>query len=424
MGRGPSEPGSWLPSVSRVNGYSAKVLQNGYSDDELAAMTQDLESDLVERKRSLSTSASEKIARSICAFANDLPGHRKPGVIFVGVEDDGRCAGLMIDDEILKRLADMRDHGQLLPRPSMDVQRRTLGGCDVATVTVQPSPHPPVRYEGRVWVRVGPTVRAATATDEQRLAERRRSQDLPFDLRPAYGASLADLDLDYIEHRYLPRAVSAEVLAENQRPLEDRMRSLRLISGDHPTNGAMLAFGRDAQHWLPESWVQFVRFDGDDITDPPKTSEALTGRLDDILQSLSRLVKLNVNTRLDIASGPREKRFPDYPVEALLQLVYNAIMHRSYEGTHAPARLYWYSGRVEIESPGGLFGAVTPETLLTGATAYRNQLIAEIMANLGYAQRFGYGIPLTLQALRSNGNPEPDFQIEHHRVRVVVESAP
>ena len=139
--------------------YSASVPTNGYSDDELAVMMADPESDLVERKRPLSNSAAEKISRSICAFANDLPGHRQPGVVIVGAEDDGRCAGLTIDDKLLKRLADLRDNGRLLPLPSMDVQRRTVGGCDVAVVIVQPSPHAPVRYEGRVWVRVGPTVR-------------------------------------------------------------------------------------------------------------------------------------------------------------------------------------------------------------------------------------------------------------------------
>jgi len=305
----------------------------------------------------------------------------------------------------------------------MDVQRRTLNGCEVAVVIVQPSPHPPVRYEGRVWVRVGPTVRAATAVDEQRLAERRRNLDAPFDLRPAHGGTLNDLDLDYITHRYLPRAVSAEVLAENQRPLEAQLRSLRLMSGEPPTNGSMLAFGREVQHWLPESWFQFVRFAGDEITDTPKTSQVLTGRLEDILQELSRLVKLNVETRLDIVSGPQEQRFPDYPVEALHQLAYNAVMHRSYEGTRSPSRLYWYSQHVEIESPGGLFGAVTAETLLKGATAYRNQLIAEIMANLGFAQRFGYGIPSAIKALQRNGNPEPEFQLEDSRFRVIVRAA-
>ena len=396
---------------------------DGYSDDELAAMMADLESDLVERKRSLSNSAAEKISRSICAFANDLPGHGQPGVIFVGAEDDGRCAGLNINDQLLQRLAALRDDGRLLPLPSMDVQRRTLDSCTAAVVTVQPAPHPPVRYEGRTWVRVGPTVRLASASDERRLAERRRAVDVPFDLLPAYGATIADLDLDYVEHRYLPRAVSADVLAQNRRTLEEQMRSLRLVSSDLPTNGAMLAFGRDPQWWVLGAYVQYVRFDGDDRTAPIRTAEKLTGRLDDVLHSIDQLLRLNIETRLDLASGPREVRFPDYPVEALRQLAYNAVMHRSYEGTHAPTRLYWFSQRVEIESPGGLFGGVTPENLTTGATDYRNRLVAEIMHNLGFVQHFGVGIPRALSALDGNGNPEPEFHSDHSRVLVTVRSA-
>ena len=406
--------------VSRCRRYCCAVSSDGYTNDELAAMMVDLESDLVERKRALSSSAIEKVSRSICALANDLPGHGSPGVIFVGVEDNGRCAGLRIDDRLLQRLAALRDDGRLLPLPSMDVQRRTLEGCEVAVITVQPASHPPVRHDGRVWVRVGPTVRQASASDEQRLTERRRSTDLPFDLRPAHSATVNDLDLDFIENHYLPKAVSAEVLAENRRTLSEQMRSLRLLSGDDPTNGAMLAFGREPQWSVPGAYVQFVRFDGNEITDPIRTSERITGRLNDVLNGIDRLLRLSIQTRLDIVSGSREERFPDYPVEALRQLAYNAIMHRSYEGTNAPTRLYWFSDRVWIESPGGLYGRVTKETLLEGATDYRNGLIAEVMRNLGFAQNFGLGIPLAREALRANGNPEPEFDVQHTWVRATI----
>jgi len=394
-----------------------------YSDDELAALMTDAESDLVERKRSLSASAAGKISRSICAFANDLPGHGRPGVVLVGVEDDGNCAGLTIDDRLLKRLADLRDDGRLLPLPSIDVQRRDVGGCEVAVVIVQPSPSAPVRFDGRVWVRVGPTVRQASPADEQRLAERRRGSELSFDLENAYGASLDELDQRYIAGEYLPRAIAAEVLEANERSLEEQMRSLRLLNGNVPTNGALLAFGRDPQRWIPGGFVQFVRFDGDDVTDPIRNSRELTGRLDDVLSSASRLLELNVETRLDVTSTPREQRFPDYPVEALRQLVYNAVMHRNYAATNAPVRVYWFSHRVEIESPGGLFGRVTVETIESGATDYRNPLIAEIMRNLGYAQRFGIGLAVARRALRENGNPELGFVHDHARVLVTVESA-
>jgi len=96
------------------------------------------------------------------------------------------------------------------------------------------------------------------------------------------------------------------------------------------------------------------------------------------------------------------------------------VMHRSYEGTNAPTRLYWFADRVWIESPGGLYGRVTRETLLKGATDYRNGLIAEVMRNLGFAQHFGLGIPLAREALAANSNPEPEFDVQHTWVRATI----
>ena len=386
-------------------------------------MMSGLESDLVERTEAWSSSTAEKVSKNICAFANDLAGHDKPGVFFVGVHDNGDCAGLTITDELLKKLANLRDDGRILPRPSVDVQECLLNGCRVAVVTVWPAQDPPVRYNGRVWVRVGPTVRLASPADEQRLSERRRALDVPFDLQPATGAKLSDLDLDYIERQYLPQAVAADVLEQNQRTPEEQMHSLRLLRDDTPTRGALLAFGRDPRQWLPGAYIQFARFDGSDLTDPVKSQHVLAGQLEDVLSSLSRLLEINIESRIDVISGAREQRFPDYPIEALRQLAYNAVMHRNYEDTNAPSRVYWFSDRVEIESPGGLFGMVTPENLRHGVTDYRNQLVAEIMANLGFAQRFGMGIPLAQKSLLDNGNPEPEFEIDQSRVRITIKAA-
>ncbi|WP_419944687.1 ATP-binding protein [Candidatus Poriferisodalis sp.] len=382
-----------------------------------------IESDLVERKES--PSDAEKIRRCICAFANDLPAHGKPGIIAIGVTDDGRGAGLQVNDELLKRLADMRSDGLTLPIPSMDVQRHFFDGCDIAVVSVQPATDPPVRYKGRVWVRIGPTVRLASPADERLLAERRRSADIEFDLREAAEASISDLDLNYIERQYLPSAIAPDVIEENDRPIEEQMRSLRLLRRDSPTNGALLAFGRDPRLWFPSAYVQFVRYEGAEIFDPIKSQSVLAGQLTDVLGGLSQLIELNVETRLDITSGRREQRFPDYPIEALRQLAYNAVMHRSYDpdAGSAPIRLSWYSDRVEVQSPGGLFGGMTTDALGEGPTSYRNQLVAEIMHNLGFAQRFGFGIPFARRSLRENGNPEAKFEVEHHRVLVTVRPA-
>lgn len=392
-----------------------------FTQAELEALMRELESDRAERKRSAADRSG--IRRNLCAFANDLPGRGAPGVIFIGVEDDGRCAGLPIDDRLLRELAAMRDDGNILPQPSMGVEKRRIDGCDVAAVVVQPSRDTPVRYKGRVWIKVGPTVREASAEEERRLAERRRAGDLPFDLRPGAADGIDDLDVDFVRAHYLPNAIANEVLERNRRPLDEQLRSLRLLAGDRPTWGALLAFGRDPQRWAPGAWVQFLRIDGPTVTDPIRDQKALTGRLDDVLRKLDELFALAVSARTTVAGEPREARRPDYPVDALRQLAWNAVMHRSYEGTHAPARVYWYSDRIEITNPGGLYGRMTPENFGSGATDYRNPLVAEIMHHLGFGQRFGLGVPLAGEALKDNGNPPAAFDFQPSQIAVTLRPA-
>nr|WP_265266764.1 ATP-binding protein [Spirulina subsalsa] len=114
---------------------------------------------------------------------------------------------------------------------------------------------------------------------------------------------------------------------------------------------------------------------------------------------------------------------PDYPIAALRQLVSNAILHRSYEATNAPIKVYWFKDRIEIYNPGGLFGQVNRENLGQGVTDYRNPHLAEAMKNLGYVQRFGIGIPTARQELAKNGNPPPEFVIDDAYTLVIVRSA-
>ena len=75
-------------------------------------MLTDLESDLVERKESLQGDAPTKIRQAVCAFANDLPDHQRPGVVFVGADDDGNPTGIPVTDRLLLQLADVKTDGK------------------------------------------------------------------------------------------------------------------------------------------------------------------------------------------------------------------------------------------------------------------------------------------------------------------------
>jgi ATP-dependent DNA helicase RecG len=393
------------------------------SDQELATLLADQESDRVERKAS--GADTDKLSQAICAFANDLPDHAKPGVLFIGVADDGACAGLNITDGLLRNLADLRDQGNILPPPSMTVRKVDLNGCTIAVVEVQPSTAPPVKYKGRIYIRVGPRRGTANLDDERRLNERRRALDLPFDSRPIQGSAPGDLDLRMIESDLLPALQPPDVLAENGRTLEQRLAALRFCAMDGtPTVAGMLVAGQDVPLWLPGAYVQFLRLDGDDLTAPVKDEKRIDGPLPDVLRQLDELLALNVMTAVDFTTNSRELRVPDYPLAALQQVTRNALMHRSYEHTNSPVRLTWFADRVEVVNPGGPYGIVNVENFGTGATDYRNPTLAEVMRGLGYVQRFGAGIPITKKALLDNGNPEPIFDVTPSHVAVTLKRRP
>jgi ATP-dependent DNA helicase RecG len=391
-------------------------------DKELEILLCDAESDRVERKPSLND--REKICQAICAFANDLPNHGKPGVVFIGANDDGSCTGLSVTDELLRNVAGIRSEGNILPFPLMAVQKKMLGGRELAVVLVEPSDSTPIRYRGQVWIRVGPRRAIATLEEERRLTEKRRSRDLPFDLNPIPSAASSDLDVERFRREYLPSALAPDILEHNQRAIEQQLASLRFTTAAdpvRPTVLGMLVIGRDPRQYLPGAYIQFIRLEGSALTDPIKDQKELDGPVSDQLRMLDELFQAHTSVSSSIAGHAVEVRHADYPLAALQQLARNAVLHRTYEGTHAPVRIHWFSDRIEIVNPGGPFGQVSRSNFGTpGITDYRNPHLAEAMKNLGYVQRFGVGIEIARNELKKNGNPPPEFVVEDTHVLVIL----
>ena len=203
-----------------------------YDKNELRALLRGGESHLVEFKRSLGDRRA--VRRNICAFANDASGTRKPGVLFIGI---------------------------------------TIDNCHVAVVQVEPSKSPSVRFDGRVWVKVGLTVQQATLEDEQRLVERRGASNVSFDRQPFADATVDHLDLQYIE-----------------------------------------------EIWVPGADIQCLRFNGTELADPVRKRYEITGKLAYVLKRADDLIDATTSMSVDIVSAGREVRRYDYPPAALMQL--------------------------------------------------------------------------------------------------------
>ena len=391
-------------------------------DSEIAALFRDVETDRAERKRNFQA-ASDKIRQAICAYANDLPNHRLPGLVFIGQEDNGSCSGTNIDDELLKTLGGLRSEGLILPFPVMSVTRREIDSCTVAVIEVSPSTQPPVRLDGRTWIRVGPRRAIATVEEERRLTEKQAWQNLTFDARPCADASLDDLDLHRFETEYVPSATSPEIRRENGRSTEEKLRALRLISRDgRPTNAALLLLGKEPREYLPGAYVQFLRLDGPELVDSILDQKEIGGTVPDQVRQIEEIMRLNLRTPASIGGAQRREQ-PDYPAEALEQLIRNALLHRTYDSSTMPVKVYWYSNRIEIINPGGLFGEVNPNTIWQNMTAYRNPFLAEGLKSLGVVERFGYGLIQARRAVEANGNPPLATQFEPNYTLFRVEPA-
>jgi ATP-dependent DNA helicase RecG len=388
-------------------------------DQELEKLLAETESDRTERKQSLTH--PDAVAQAICAFANDLPGHRSPGYVFVGADDNGTPVRLPITDQLLQNLAHLRGDGRILPVPHLAVQKRTLRGIDVAVVEVHPSDMPPVRFNGQTWIRIGPRRGIATIQEERVLTERQVAGIRTFDQRRCLGTTVDDMLIDFFQNEYLPHVVDREILAQNQRSVEQQLASLRLfdLAADMPTHAGILVFGKDPLRFIPGAFIQFVRFDGLTLADPVQDRKEITGNLQTQLLQLDNLLPLQVRTARRSSTGLQHEDHPDYPRVAVREIALNAIMHRAFEGTNAPVRINWFTDRVEIQNPGGLYGSVNPQNFQR-MSDYRNPVIAEAMKGLGYVEKFGTGIARANAALNANGNPQAEFQFEHTHVLVTL----
>jgi len=179
---------------------------------------------------------------------------------------------------------------------------------------------------------------------------------------------------------------------------------------DCATNAGAILFAQDPLNWFPGAAIQYVRYEGDGLDSDVLDERRFEGDLITVLRELDGFLRTLLPSRPESISPLQEHIRTLYPIFAIRELLMNAVMHRDYE-SNAAIRLYWFSDRIEIQNPGGLYGAVTPETF-PDQNDYRNPKIAEAMKTLGYVNTFGRGIARAQRFLRENGNPPAEFHID------------
>ncbi|RLD32633.1 MAG: ATP-dependent DNA helicase RecG, partial [Bacteroidetes bacterium] len=137
---------------------------------------------------------------------------------------------------------------------------------------------------------------------------------------------------------------------------------------------------------------------GEDYLD----SKDITGKIADIFQQTISFIITNLRHE----QGDKTVNSTGEPVVARIvfeELIANALIHRDYF-ISAPIRIFVFSNRIEIVSPGHLPNNLTIENIKSGNSNIRNPILASFATKILPYRGIGSGI---INALRAH--PDIDF---------------
>ena len=196
-----------------------------------------------------------------------------------------------------------------------------------------------------------------------------------------------------------------------------------------PTLAAILNFGIYPQGYFPQLAITAIVVPGREIGDISRRRERfldnkrIEGTLPEMLTEAIAFCRRNmkVRTMIDPKTGERTDR-TEYPVEAIREAVLNALIHRDYshftEGT--PVQIDFFEDRLEIHSPGGLYGRMTIEDLGKARPDLRNPALATMSEFLLKTENRYSGIPTIRREMYEAGLPAPVFQNLRNEFAVIL----
>ena len=131
------------------------------------------------------------------------------------------------------------------------------------------------------------------------------------------------------------------------------------------------------------------------------------GPVYDQIEEAYQFVLKHINLGATIDGIVRKDRY-ELPPESIREAIINSVRHRCYL-EHSCVQIAIYDNRVEITSPGMLYGGLTMEQAIAGRSKIRNVCIAEIFSRMGIIEQWGTGIQRMIQGCREYGVREPEF---------------
>jgi ATP-dependent DNA helicase RecG len=240
--------------------------------------------------------------------------------------------------------------------------------------------------------------------------------EVSFESERTPRVTLDDLDMERVRAYAAALSLSGETSIEQ---LLLRRGCLVDIDGQrYPTNAGILLFGKDPQRFLRGADITAVRFASATMTDSFSRQD-IGGTLPDQIRRAEVFLRDHLRKEVVIGQTMARGEQTEYPLEAVRELLVNAVAHRDYQIQGDGIRLFIFSNRLEITSPGDLPGPVTVANIKDERFS-RNPAIVQMLSDMGFIERLGYGVDRVIDLMRHQGLRPPEFTEKAGGFRVVL----
>ena len=360
----------------------------------------------------------QKLYDTLSSFSNQDGG----GTILFGIDETSSFSPVGVYDaqDIQKKINAQCLQMEPVVRPVLTVTMIDGKHFVAAEIPAIDISERPCYYRGKgkikgSYIRVGDSDEPMTEYEIYSYeAFRRKYQD---EIRPANRVTPASLDQNKL-NGYLHRLRLGK---PNLSQLSDaQIESLMSIAKDDSiTLWASLLFGLYPQAYFPQLSIIATSVPGLQVGDLGTErerfldNERIEGDLAQMLERALQFVRRNIKSKTIIneATGKREDR-TEYPMNAVREAILNALVHRDYsihtEGM--PIQIQLFEDRMEIRSPGGLYGRITVDQLGKVQPDTRNPMLASAMETLHLTENRYSGIPIIKKELASYGLPPAELE--------------
>lgn len=375
----------------------------------------------------------EQLAKEIVAMVNFQGGR-----ILLGVDDDGSIPGIKKEnlEEWVMNVISEKIHPTVLPfYEEIKIDEDTI----VAVLTFpQGNSKPYVRRHNKaeeVFIRVGSTSRLATREQQMRLYE--IGGMLHTETLPVSRTSSSDLDKVRIAN-YMRDIINDPEPPDTENEWEDRLANLGFLTEPHGmcTISGIVLFGKQPRQFFKQSGLRVFAFNSiqkeykaelDTILDAPLVGRwnfsdgnkqlVDEGLLEKALKTIEPFITEESNK---INKGLRREKRYFYPIEAIREVIVNALVHRDWT-RFVDIEIGLYADRMEVISPGSLQNSMTVEKMIAGQRYTRNTIIMEVMRDYGYVDFRGMGIRTkVIPAMRVHNKTEPTIEATEDYIKFVL----